>query len=115
MLCSQRSRCTGQFQIIFPEFIEQSGPIIISLRQPLFSKEIPKLFGFASEDKWSIPMIDELLQRFDRKDIAAALQRVLEEEVLKAVSDALQMTDAPDVVLAGGVFSNVKLNQRIRE
>jgi carbamoyltransferase len=56
-----------------------------------------------------------LLQRFEHKDIAAALQRVLEEEVLKMVADGLRLTGEPNVVLAGGVFSNVKLNQRIRE
>jgi len=64
-----------------------------------------------TEDLWSIPLVDRLLQRFPHKDIAAALQRVLEEVVVKMVTDGLQLTGAPDVVLAGGVFSNVKLNQ----
>ncbi len=86
-----------------------------SSRHEFFSNDIPRLFGPGSEDLWAIPLVDDLLGRFEQKDIAAALQRLLEDEVLKMVSDALQLTGIPDVALAGGVFSNVKLNQRIRE
>ena len=85
------------------------------VRHGFFSKQIPALFRPGSEDLWSIPLVDNLLQRFEHKDIAAALQRVLEEEVVKMVVDGLGITGASDLVLAGGVFSNVKLNQRIRE
>lgn len=102
----------GDPKLCYPEF--QSLLKYDPIKHQFFSNDIPKLFGL-SEEKWDIPIVDELLKRFDRKDIAATLQRVLEEEVLKAVQDALQMTGIPDVVLAGGVFSNVKLNQRIRE
>jgi carbamoyltransferase len=84
-------------------------------RHQFFSKQIPALFGPGSEDLWSIPLVDGLLRRFEHKDIAAALQRVLEEEVVTMVADGLEKAGAPDLVLAGGVFSNVKLNQRIRE
>lgn len=84
------------------------------LQHQFFSKHIPQLFG-SSEDLWSIQLVNDLLDRFEKKDIAAALQRVLEEEVLKMVRDAVSMTGIPDVCMAGGVFSNVKLNQRIRE
>jgi len=84
-------------------------------RHEFFSEDIPRLFGPGSEELWSIPVIDGLLSRFEHKDIAAALQHLIEEEVLKMVTDALQITGIPDIALAGGVFSNVKLNQRIRE
>jgi carbamoyltransferase len=86
-----------------------------SSRHQFFSKQIPKLFGPGSEDLWSIPLMNELLDRCEQKDIAAALQRVLEEEVLKMVEDAIRLTKIRDVVMAGGVFANVKLNQRIRQ
>ena len=84
-------------------------------RHEFFSEQIPTLFGPGSEDSWSIPLVKDLQARFEQKEIAAALQRVLEEEVVKMVADALKMTGIGNVVLAGGVFSNVKLNQRIRE
>jgi len=84
-------------------------------RHRFYSRWIPTLFGPGSEDLWSIPLVSDLLDQHEKKDIAAGLQRVLEEEVVKMVSDALRMTGIPDMVLAGGVFGNVKLNQRIRE
>ncbi len=48
-------------------------------------------------------------------DIAAACQHVLEEAVTAFVRHWVRQTGAPDVVLAGGIFENVKLNQRVRE
>jgi carbamoyltransferase len=84
-------------------------------RRHFFSKDIPILFKAGSEDLWSLPLVNDLLDRYEKKDIAAGLQRILEEEVLKMVSDALSMTGISDVALAGGVFANVKLNQRIRD
>jgi carbamoyltransferase len=103
----------GDSQLCYEEFkrllhYDQNG-------HQFFSKYIPRLFAPASQEFWSIPLVDDLLDRFEQKHIAAALQRVLEEEVSQMVADALSMTGIPDVALAGGVFGNVKLNQRIRE
>jgi len=84
-------------------------------KQRFYSRWIPTLFAPGSEDLWAIPLVSDLLDQYEKKDIAASLQRVLEEEVIKMVCDALSATAIPDVVLAGGVFGNVKLNQRIRE
>ncbi|HEV8132253.1 MAG TPA: carbamoyltransferase C-terminal domain-containing protein [Acidobacteriota bacterium] len=84
-------------------------------RHRFFSRFIPVLFAPNSNDLWSLPLMSELMDRFDRKEIAASLQRVLEEEVIKMVKDALSATGIPDLALAGGVFANVKLNQRVRE
>lgn len=84
-------------------------------KHQFFSRHIPTLFAPNAEDLWSIPLVSGLLDRFDKKDIAAGLQRVLEEEVLKMVADAISACRIPDLVLGGGVFGNVKLNQRIRE
>ena len=84
-------------------------------RHRFFSRHIPTLFRPGSEDLWSIPLISDLLNRLEHKDIAAGLQQVLEETVVSMVRDALDQTGIRDVALAGGVFANVKLNQRIRE
>jgi carbamoyltransferase len=84
-------------------------------KHQFFSRYIPTLFGPNAEDLWSIPLVSDLMDRFDKKDMAAGVQRLLEEEVLKMVTDALAACRIPDLVLAGGVFGNVKLNQRIRE
>jgi carbamoyltransferase len=84
-------------------------------RHRFFSPWIPTLFRTHSHDLWSIPLVSDLLDRFEQKDIAASLQRLLEEEVLKMASEAISMTGVRNLALAGGVFSNVKLNQRLRE
>jgi carbamoyltransferase len=51
----------------------------------------------------------------DCKDIAATAQRRLEEVVVHMVSHAVRATGLDRVCLAGGVFANVRLNQRIAE
>ena len=52
-------------------------------------------------------------ERFD--NVAAALQRHLEELVCGLVRAAVAKTGVDDVALSGGTFMNVKLNQRIVE
>lgn len=48
-------------------------------------------------------------------DLAAAVQEVLEISVCKIVEHFIEKTDEVDLTLSGGVFANVKLNQRITE
>ncbi len=55
------------------------------------------------------------LKDFSREDIAAALQKNLEEEVCKFIDYWVKKTDTHDLALAGGLFANVKLNQKIHE
>ena len=52
---------------------------------------------------------------FSREDVAAGLQRCFEEAISAYVLQALETTDHHFLVLAGGVFGNVKLNQRLME
>ena len=61
-----------------------------------------------------------LLEKFGREDLAAAAQKILEIEVVKYVKDSLSVAKKKGytldkVCLSGGVFANVKLNQRIYE
>ena len=55
------------------------------------------------------------LSNWSREEIAATAQTVLEEAVCQYVSHWVQQTGCGDLSLAGGVFANVKLNQRIAE
>ncbi len=48
-----------------------------------------------------------------RENVAAAAQLVLEESVVSVCSRFLQKTGLRNIALNGGVFANVKLNQRI--
>ena len=57
----------------------------------------------------------ELAKSHSREDIAAAYQRVLEHVATTYVARWVERTGVTDVVAAGGVFANVKMNQRIME
>lgn len=53
------------------------------------------------------------LEAYSKEDIAAALQRRLEEVVCELVENAVRKTRIRKVALAGGVSGNVKMNQRV--
>jgi carbamoyltransferase len=55
------------------------------------------------------------LSNWSREEIAATAQVVLEESVCSFVDHWVQKTGCGDLSLAGGIFANVKLNQRIAE
>ncbi len=57
----------------------------------------------------------ELARNHSREDIAAAYQRVLEDVAVHYVKKWLRKTGATKLACAGGVFANVKMNQRIME
>ena len=53
------------------------------------------------------------LKQHDPKDIAAACQKRLEDVMVEYVRNALRTTGLRDVVMAGGTFANVVVNQKI--
>lgn len=57
----------------------------------------------------------ELLSRYDRVDLAAWVQQILETQITHITRQWLAATGLRHLVLAGGVFANVKLNQRLHE
>lgn len=57
--------------------------------------------------------IQALVDRYGAKHIAAEAQRVLEEQVAELIYPWLITEDTRSLCCAGGVFLNVKLNQRI--
>ncbi|MFC2173857.1 carbamoyltransferase C-terminal domain-containing protein [Acidobacteriota bacterium] len=70
--------------------------------------ETPCLYG-------AFPRMKRVLKRCGRVPFAAAFQQVLEEVVCAFIRPYLDETGLDDIVLAGGVFANVKLNQRVKE
>jgi len=56
-----------------------------------------------------------VLERYSREEIAAALQQVLEEALTDLAAHWVAQTGIADVAVCGGVFANVKLNQRIAQ
>lgn len=59
--------------------------------------------------------VKKLADRFGRENIAAEAQRVLEEQMINFVVPWIKKTNARYLAAAGGVFLNVKMNQRIWE
>lgn len=63
----------------------------------------------------ALPLLKKIFdeQRFD--NIAAAVQDTLEQRVLELTSAAIRRTGIANVAFSGGVFMNVKMNQKILE
>lgn len=59
--------------------------------------------------------VKDLARRYRREEVAAAWQRVLEDVVGEMLDFYVQRYETENVVLAGGVAANVKMNQRIFE
>ena len=59
------------------------------------------------------PKLNKLIKKYKKEDIASAAQYALERVVLKFINSS--KNKIKKLCLAGGVFSNVKLNQKIYE
>jgi len=55
------------------------------------------------------------LKNFSREEIAAGFQQNLEVEFSKFISYWIKKTNFSHIALAGGLFANIKLNQKIHE
>lgn len=64
-------------------------------------------------DIW--PSLKQELRKYSREDISAWLQHHTEKFVVEIIREWVERTNLRDIVLAGGLFANVKLNQRIHE
>ena len=60
----------------------------------------------------SVP-ISQIIQGYKRENIAFAIQNLLEEKFCELVANAIAETGIKNIALAGGIFFNVKLNQKI--
>ena len=58
---------------------------------------------------------DELKSKYSREDISAWAQDLLETHIVEVARWWLEETGLRHLVVAGGVFANVKLNQRLHE
>lgn len=84
----------------------------------------PKFFGIFKSWKtdgtfhWHTPQstkVKKLIDKYGRENIAAEAQRVLEEQMLNFITPWIKKLKIKKVAAAGGVFLNVKMNQRIWE
>lgn len=59
--------------------------------------------------------IEDACRGHSREEVAGSAQRIVEEVILGHVEFALRETGLRNLAVAGGVFGNVKLNQRLME
>ncbi len=81
--------------------ISTGFPNLKSLRVLDFEKEVRDYYNYFKGDS--------------PRDISPALQTVSEEVVRDLVANAVKKTGVRDVAVAGGIFANVKINQRIHD
>ncbi|UCD55376.1 MAG: hypothetical protein JSV93_00845 [Candidatus Omnitrophota bacterium] len=63
--------------------------------------------------KFENAVLERLVKRHKKEDVAAAAQKVLEKTVCEYVEDVVPANSK--LVVAGGIFANVRLNQKISE
>ncbi len=61
------------------------------------------------------PEVQRIVERYGKEDVAAKAQRLLEQEMVPFVEHWARQEQAQDLAAAGGVFLNVKMNQKIIE
>lgn len=74
-----------------------------------------KNIGRSFDDSAIEKLAKELPKDFSKEDLSASVQELLESSVAGFCQYWVDKTGMPDLALAGGVFANVKLNQRIHE
>lgn len=89
-------------------------PIYASQFEEMIRYQNGKIINFLNaKHRTAIERIREKLQGWTREDLSASIQVHLEKQMAAFVRYWVQKTGIKDVVCAGGLFANVKLNQRI--
>ncbi|MHB1134239.1 MAG: carbamoyltransferase family protein [Chloroflexota bacterium] len=99
---------------------------LAALGEPIYADILRQMIRYEEpgQIRYTVPMyhrsaVREIARRlpkdFDRAALAASAQLVLEEVGVAFVKYWLRRTGMKNVAVAGGVFSNVKFNQRIHE
>jgi carbamoyltransferase len=106
--------------------LEDEGKVmaLANYAYPIDDKKNPLLDFFQIKDTdiqsryGSFRMYQELkkiLWRYPSEQFAGLAQRVLEVKITELVRNVIEKTGLKKVALAGGIFSNIKVNMQIRE
>jgi carbamoyltransferase len=99
---------------------------LAALGEPIYANILRQFIRYQDpgQIRYSVPMYhgsalrliaERLPDNFDRAHLAASVQLVLEEVGTAFIRYWLRQTGLRNIALAGGVFSNVKFNQRVHE
>jgi carbamoyltransferase len=72
-------------------------------------------FNRQKNSKYSINKFEEMVNVWTREQAAAAAQVTLENTIISWIEQSMLQNKGRNICLSGGVFANVKLNQKIRE
>jgi len=80
-------------------------------------KEIFKTYQskFKIKNIYKRKLLTKELKKYSKEDIAFALQKTIEDVVCKFIISCIPKDTRPDLFLAGGLFANIKVNQRLHE
>ncbi len=73
------------------------------------------LIDYAVAYQMYLNFMEDSMKAFEPKDMAAGIQKLAEEATVAYAKEQLKRNPCPVICLAGGVFANVKINQRVRE
>ncbi len=71
--------------------------------------------GLKANQKYKSRSFLRQLKKYTDKEVAFALQKVIEEVTLNFIKSCVKTDNCPDLFLAGGFFANIKVNQRLHE
>lgn len=105
------SKVNGVLDSYYPKF--SNGKLIEphDFGIPYFWNELGA-YQWHFEDAYDIK---KLINKYGRENIAAEAQRVLEEQIFEIIFPWMEKENTKYLSCAGGVFLNVKLNQRLWE
>jgi len=103
------TKCRGQLDGFYPKF--KNGILTEPYHFPTFWQY--KLMGAIHWHSDDARRLTELVKKYGKENIAAEAQRILEEQVMAFILPWLDKEKTDILTTAGGVFLNVKLNQRI--
>ena len=105
------TKCQGSLDNYYPKY---EGGVLVQphkFGRVFFWNEVGAFqYHFDEADK-----IHDLIRKYGRENIAAEAQRILEEQALGIILSWMQKEQTGNLCCAGGVFLNVKLNQRVWE
>jgi len=102
-------KCKGILDNIFPVFENEKLIKPAEMGQPTFWEESGSMQYHMNE----AISVNQLIKQYGEANVAAEGQRKLEETILNFVFGWCKKTGIKNIACAGGVFLNVKLNQRI--
>jgi carbamoyltransferase len=104
------SRCRGALDGHYPVFSRGALETPAAFKGRYTHLALKSAYHWHSEEAMKLT---PLVERYGKPDIAAEAQRILEEQVMEFVLPWLEREGTRTLATAGGVFLNVKLNQRL--